>query len=751
MWILGERDISAQKQCSITPKDAFENPREFEDYLRSKEPFSQFESLPIAGCTDLENTDDSKKKVLIAEYYNNSARLAWSLQQSLNAAAGIDSLLGKENFLKDINCDGFLAVSKNLKSECSSLKKCSSSPANLQSTSKDTIQALNTIKLLKQELKKKENSRKLQNRRSRVSKEEKNKLKNDIQTFKQAIADIQQLYPWILGKTFKDNYDETKHNTPEKMAGLIKKQLPETRKKLKEKINNVHKLRACVIDGYACKENNIDDDDYEKLDTALAGSPALNPELIFGSPPASDEEWKKLSGNEKQALKQSLPVRSYFEQVECRQQIRQDVSYVQKEASLLAVNALVTVPTVGLAGAVIAGKFAFRGAGHAMRVQRAKNLSFIGMDLGFSAPLINEASKDCQQYLNKVKLETTETAGNTCTNFKTRTQHTKDLKSCILQTIASLPISAPLLTGSAAITAVRAIRARRSLPRTPAVRGSAGGSRSSSAKAKKPPISKKAVIAIAGGAGAATLIGSSSLPGQPPSADDAEDSDGNTENSGPGSPGADAPRAEQDSDTDSPTSPPDGRTPSGGSAVVSESDSRSSRRERRRNRRTRSPAGIKSQQDCLKNKKRLTGHQKIVCSYYQEITSLDSQIEKTKFFNQQVQTHLLQQVQSQTLAPSFFEDQAFKALTRNLKLSSSDDAQRRLELLQIGSQINFHLPSIPTSELPSDINSLVNSFNSDLQDIINKSYTGDLDISDYGLIHSRVREIFNSFNTSQTR
>ena len=80
------------------------------------------------------------------------------------------------------------------------------------------------------------------------------------------------------------------------MAGLIKQQLPETRKKLKEKINKVHKIRACVIDGYACEENNIDDDDYEKLDTALAGSPGLNPDLIFGSNPKNDEEWKKFVG-----------------------------------------------------------------------------------------------------------------------------------------------------------------------------------------------------------------------------------------------------------------------------------------------------------------------------------------------------------------------------------------------------------------------------------------------------------------------
>ena len=160
MWFLGAGDVSAENQCSIIPKDSFENPADFESYLRKTEPFSKYETLPIANCSLLTDFTASEKKTLIAEYYNNTARLNWNLKQSLGAVASIDGLLGEDNFLKGINCDGFLSVSDALKSECESLKQCSSSSQGLEKTSQDTILALKAIKAIEQKLNNKNHQKK---------------------------------------------------------------------------------------------------------------------------------------------------------------------------------------------------------------------------------------------------------------------------------------------------------------------------------------------------------------------------------------------------------------------------------------------------------------------------------------------------------------------------------------------------------------------------------------------------------------
>ena len=644
---------------------------------------------------------------------------------------------------------------------------------------------------------------------------------------------------------------------------------------------------------------------------------------------------KNLSDNEKNELKKSIPVKSYFEQVQCRQKIRQDVSYVQKEASLLAVDAVLTVATVGIGSAAVAGRLALRGASSAARAQRVKNLSFIGMDLGFYTPLMNNAVAKCQKDLNQIQIDQISNE-NVCQDFGTRTQHTKDLKSCILRaSLASLPITAPLL-GAAGRIIVKTGQARRlrtgsntpggagdlagpsaskrSAATTPptaarSIDETAGSAKTASSKApskaESPPSrpqraekqstsastsasptrpfqrrindpegSAKAAInsvkrnlnsnkikraensflsaiqhlknnnkniktrdviswlkkngfsnikrqkggllvthgdykiiipktgsniqiiknipstanrsvrassvsaadsskasstashsasrtaskslavsstnptkaVIAGGAAIAGLAGLAIL-NEPSSSPSPEGSNAQGGANSSESTASANNSNEQEGDEqggeqvdESSTEPPSSSDPE---ASLS---SRESSRNRNRNRRNRSPASVNNHQDCLKNKKRLSEHQKIICSYHQEIAGLDSQIQKTKFFNQQMQSHLLQQVQSQTLAPSFFQDKSFKVLTQNLNLSSSDDANRRLELLQLGSQINFHLPSIPASQLPAGMNSLVNDFNTDLRDIINQSYTGDLDANDYGVIYGRVRDIFNTFN-----
>ena len=417
-------DITADRECSrIKLRNDFNTPLEFENYLRSKPAFSSLlNQPPVSACLKSQTSfPESKRNLLIAQYYNNFNRLRQSLTGSLQDISAIDHLIGRP-ILENVSCSKF--QTSNLRSSCEKLKSCSAGENNLHSSAQDTIQAVKAIEKIEKEL-------------------ESQSISKNISELKERKKMYEQLYPWILGKKFKDGYDHEKTYSPEEMARLIKTQLSHTREKLVQNADQTIKVFDCVIHNQDCKQVRTRD-----ADLALSKAPPL--ENIFTHGEKKETPPEELSSSDRTALKQNLIAESYFKQVQCREKIRQDTSYVRKELSLLALEAGLTVATVGLTSAAILGKLSLKLGGQVSKARRVQNLSLIGLDVGLSTIYIDEAVEQCRQDLNQLERLAGETASSSnqdsCRQIPLRSQHTSNLKSCLLTaSLASLPITLPLL------------------------------------------------------------------------------------------------------------------------------------------------------------------------------------------------------------------------------------------------------------------------------------------------------------------
>ena len=131
-------------------------------------------------------------------------------------------------------------------------------------------------------------------------------------------------------------------------------------------------------------------------------------------------------------------------EAQCRQDTRESVSEVRKELGFLVLDVGLTIATVGLGSAAIAGRLAIRAGGQVSKAQRLQNLGLLGVDISFSAPYINQAMDDCDDYMNQLEQKAGEETNDVCEELPVRSKLKSDLTSCLLTaSLASLPLAVP--------------------------------------------------------------------------------------------------------------------------------------------------------------------------------------------------------------------------------------------------------------------------------------------------------------------
>ena len=500
----------------------------FSDLNQTSPPFStclsQGVSIPIGlGKTSLSYTTktlpENKKKLAIMEHYLSLKRLSDGIERSIQSITAIDSMIGASPLLKDISCNALDAISSDVKNQCSSFKKCSnqnssqnllsqnhssntssanpnestkhigdissyssSSNSSLKKSAQDTLLALQGIEAIERErlrlvaergkLGGSINQNRYQ-RRSNPSKQKIEELTEQIRDLEDRKKNLQNLYPWILGKVFQDSYnrsdysnyakrsEEEKEAMETQMAGLITNQLTHTREKLKERTTDFIKAFSCI------KEDNTLCNELD-MDKILAHTPSINHEEVFERDrkkklkeklktntltPQERAEYRKLSTfvTEADILSNN---------VTCLQTQRRKVGEINQELALGALDVGLVIGTMGLGSSVVAGRIALRIGGtlsKAQKLSKAKKLQGLGIfgtDVSLSSPYMKEAINVCEDTINQLEeMQNTEqtankeqTANQMCEQLPIRVKHTSDIKACILQaSLASLPITLPIL------------------------------------------------------------------------------------------------------------------------------------------------------------------------------------------------------------------------------------------------------------------------------------------------------------------
>ena len=270
---------SPDENCSIGANalSDFENAHEFESYLQQNPYFSELNtsghfsscisqpvSIPIGLLEDSFHTQtkflpENKRKLAVAEYYSSLRRLSDGVERSLQNITAIDLMIGESSLLEDVSCNTFDPLSQDVANQCQSIQQCPKSSSNnavLQESAKDTLLALQAVETIKKERIRLVTERgKLggpinqyrSQRRVNPNKQKIEELTGRIRGLEERIQNIQNLYPWVLGKVFKDTYsaqdyenyaessEENKKAMITQMSGLIKDQLTHTREKLKER------------------------------------------------------------------------------------------------------------------------------------------------------------------------------------------------------------------------------------------------------------------------------------------------------------------------------------------------------------------------------------------------------------------------------------------------------------------------------------------------------------------------------------
>ena len=473
----------------------FKDVGELESYLRRNPFFSELHqkqgtnfssclsqrvSVPVGlGKTALalstKALPESKKKLAVAEYYSSLRRLSDGVERSLQNITAIDIMIGEESLLADISCKSFDPLSREVKSQCSSVKQCSNNKANdqnssssknavLEESAKDTLLALQGISAIEKEIKR------LKGPRARNLRKNKEK----IEELEERKRNLQSLYPWIVGKVFQDSYnrneysnysknsEETKNKMEDQMADLIKDQLTHTREKLKERKEDFIKASACI---------KGDEDLCDELDMAkvLAKAPPINHGEVFERERKKElkkkSEENNLNSEERKEYRELLTkageADGLFELAGCLQTQRKAVKQVNRELALGALDIGIVIGTMGLGSPYVVGRLALRLGSTVSKATQAKNLSkakrlqylgIFGTDVSLSTPYMKEAVNVCEDTLNQLEeTASTEKTANEetskmCENLPIRAKQTSDLKSCILQaSLASLPITLPIL------------------------------------------------------------------------------------------------------------------------------------------------------------------------------------------------------------------------------------------------------------------------------------------------------------------
>ena len=430
--ILISGDISADKQCQSDLIDSqFNSNQEFENYLRSKDPFSEINGTSIADCLShpfpvgtgrnkrRKIFPKDKHKALIAEYYSTQQRLHTGLNNALQDITAIDHLIGKP-LLEGISCNEFNSFSKIL-NHCENLKKCSNSKGNLNQSSKDTIVALNFIQRIDQ---------RIQNLSTGRGKRKQNQDK--IQALQEQKEYFQTLYPWIAGKIFQEGYSENFNE--EEVAELIKEQLSYTRTRLQKSMDDMKQAFSCIKENNHCR--NLD------LNEILTKIPPLNTENIFeNSNSISNEQIQTLTHIQRTNLRKAHTAERYFHEVSCRQKVREDVKEANKELGFFALNIGLTLATAGLTSSTVAIKLLSK-VGRLHKVSNLQYFNSLALNTTLQIPHSTEIYEQCDEDMNQLKRVMVQQMDESqmCEKMPIRSQLTSDFKRCLLlSSLATLP------------------------------------------------------------------------------------------------------------------------------------------------------------------------------------------------------------------------------------------------------------------------------------------------------------------------
>ena len=540
----------------------FKNASELESYLRQSPHFSDLNqaSIPFSICLSQgvsvpvglgktsvalskETLPENKKKLAVAEYYSSLRRLSDGVERSVQNITAIDLMIGN-SLLSDVSCNSLDSISTVQAGQCRSIKQCPISANNnsqlMRESAQDTLLALQGIEAIEKErlrlvaergklggsINQHRNQRRVNPNQQKIE-----ELTGQIRELEERKQNLQNLYPWVLGKKFKDSYraedyanyanssEAGKREMEAQVAGLIREQLNHTRAKLKERKEDFIKASSCIKK----EESFCEELDISKI---LAKAPPINHTEIFERD--RREELKNKMKEEGLTLEERTEYRrlltqvgeadGLFSLVNCLQTQRKAVKDVNRELALGALDVGIVVGTMGLGSAAIAGRLALR-MGSALskaeklsKAKRLQNLGIFGTDVSLSAPYMQEAMNICEAQINQLEeMQNTEQTANAqqtanteqttnaeqtanknkdCKNLPVRAKHTSDVKACLLQaSLASLPITLPIL-GLSGMALAKRLHNTPSTPNSPAPPSS---SAQKTGEVLEFPLSQKAV------------------------------------------------------------------------------------------------------------------------------------------------------------------------------------------------------------------------------------------------------------------
>ena len=449
--------ICHNSAVSLHPsRNPFQTPNDLERYIREDKKFSDFSHLPpITSCLsqpikvnrvgqwsaiEFERTlPDNKRSLFLTEYYASLYRLDEGMQNNFEDILAIDQLIGVEDgaLAGDIPCSN---LSEETAKKCEEAKQCKKeSPSDsLQLASRNTIIALQGIGAIEEIIKK------IRGPRNRATESLPTEKKEKIRQLEAMRTNIENVYPWIVGRKFQSSYDADDFEDflignaqmEAQMGEIIKEQLSDTREKLKEHQDQLQKAGHCLVENTSCKE--VD------LDTILAKAPAIDTQMF-----ASDTDDIKASA-----------MSGLLNQVSCLETQRKTVQEVNKHWTWAALDVGIIAGTFGLGTPLVAGKTAAsvainaaRGgkalnqAQRANKAQKLQSLGVIGVDSGFSVPYMEEALSQCDTLMNQMERTfvpaNTDTDGekSLCQQLPVRSAVKSNLQECLLGgVLASLPM-----------------------------------------------------------------------------------------------------------------------------------------------------------------------------------------------------------------------------------------------------------------------------------------------------------------------
>ena len=327
--------------------------------------------------------DPERKKLLVAEYHSNTARLKVASISTLESMATIDSLLGK-NSLQDVDCSQ--SGMPRMEANCKKLKSCQAR-GGLEQQAKEIQDIYPQYLALKKEVSNINSSNALSamsmgpgyisNPAQMSAMKERSDKSSENQ---KKILALEAMYPALTGKVFKSTFDPSKQNFQE----ALRSQLEKSREKISEQFNDYQKGIRCM----SGRSGSCDD-----FDKTMKSAPPLNIQAFKRGEGLSVED---------------SYVQAYLGAVECRQKIR-EVHENQNEALKdLAVGTALTVGTMGLGSIAATAKLAStsaetaaQAAQFASRAKMASN-ALVGVDLISLGKGGKEAYEHCSKSLNQL-------------------------------------------------------------------------------------------------------------------------------------------------------------------------------------------------------------------------------------------------------------------------------------------------------------------------------------------------------------